>query len=263
MKTRQGSRQPFPELRKDLRGMRYPAYVEPKLDGELNWFMPDKDEPHLINKSGKIRYSFPIAYELSSINVKLLGELYWRGGTAGALYEFLKHQTDDELKFMAFDVDLPLPYLERHKWLVENVRGMPHVITPLSVMALNEAQVYELYKQYADDMHYEGAVVKSFDSRLIMGVCPWVKIKKKDNLDLMIVAIDPTLERIEVQVPVDAVQVMAYGKKLSHTCGVKVPNKIKATLKVGDIVEIEHQGILSKGGLRHPVFVRRRDDKCV
>ncbi|MDD5496765.1 MAG: hypothetical protein PHP46_06705, partial [Candidatus Omnitrophica bacterium] len=63
----------------------------------------------------------------------------------------------------------------------------------------------------------------------------------------------PAQERIEV---------LVHNGANSKPVGVKVMNKVKATLKVGDIVEIEHQGILSQGGLRHPVFVRLREDKC-
>ncbi|MDD5428765.1 MAG: hypothetical protein PHI58_06005 [Candidatus Omnitrophica bacterium] len=248
-----GDRQAFPELRGDLRAIRYPAYVEPKIDGELNWFIPGTQFPYLINKSGKIRYSFPITKELSHINKRLLGELHWQDGKAKALYDFLEHQTDNELNFAVFDVDLPLPYLDRHKWLIENISTTKHVNVVLAIMALNKDQAIELYNKYVDEMGYEGAVIKSIDSRFIMGVSPWVKLKNKETLDLKIVSIDPTQERIEV---------LVHNGASSKPVGVKVMNKIKATLKVGDIVEIEHQGILSKGGLRHPVFIRRRDDKC-
>ena len=43
--------------------------------------------------------------------------------------------------------------------------------------------------------------------------------------------------------------------------GVKVCNKDKALLKVGDDVKIEHQGVLSNGGLRHPVFKGRCNEQ--
>ena len=250
-----GDRQAFPELRGDIRSMRYPAYVEAKCDGELNWFKPDKES--LINKSGKIRYSFPITKELSHIKHKLLGELYWGDGKAGALYEFLKHQTDDELKFMVFDVDIPGTYFERRMWLIEHISPTPHVRIVDASRVLTKDDIEPHYDYYVHNLRYEGIVVKSGDSRLIMGICPWVKMKNKETSDLPVAYIDPTMERIDVWVQ------LSDDNHIGKMCGVKVMNKVKATLKIGDIVEIEHQGILSQGGLRHPVFIRRRDDKCV
>jgi len=252
MRISKGDRQAFPELRGDLRAMRYPAWVEAKVDGELNWFVPGKEFPYLINKSGKIRYSFPITKELSHINKRLLGELHWQDGKAKALYDFLEHQTDDELNFTVFDVDLPLPYLERRSWLIENVSPTAHVrlVDASRIMSKDDVRLH--YEHYVNVLGYEGIVVKSGDSRFIMGVSPWVKLKKKETLDLEVISIDPTQERIEI---------LVHNGPTSKPVGVKVMNKVKATLKVGDIVEIEHQGILSKGGLRHPTFLRKREDK--
>ena len=70
-------------------------------------------------------------------------------------------------------------------------------------------------------------------------------MKKKDENGYHIVVIDPTRERIEVRVN-SAIH--------SRNVGVKVPNDVKKTLMIGQIARIEHQGILSGGGLRHPVF---------
>jgi ATP-dependent DNA ligase len=238
----------LPELRGKLETLRYPAYVEPKIDGEPNWFVNDKGTCHLINKSGKIRLSCPITEELRHIEHRLLGELCWGDGKAGSLYELLKHQTDDRLKFMVFDVDLPRSYIQRHRWLQQHVNTTNHVNVIQNYLAYTKVNVMYFYN-YLVNNGYEGAVVKSHDSRLIVGPCPWIKIKKKETLDLKVVQISTTQERIEV----------LCGEK---RVGAKCLDKYKKNLKVGDIVEIEHQGVLDGGGLRHPVFIRKRDDKC-
>ena len=152
-----GDRQAFPELRGDIRSMRYPAYVEAKCDGELNWFKPD--EECLINKSGKIRSSFPITKELSHIKHKLLGELYWGDGKAGALYEFLKHQTDDELKFMVFDVDIPGTYFDRRMWLIDNISPTPHVRIVDASRALTKEDIERNYDYYVHCLRDRKSVV--------------------------------------------------------------------------------------------------------
>lgn len=244
-----GKPQQIPELRGQLETLRYPAYVEAKIDGEPNWFKNDNGTCHLINKSGKIRLSCPITEELKHIEYPLLGELYWGDGKAGSLYELLKHQTDDRLKFMVFDVDLPRPYIQRRRWLRRYIKATDHVSVIDNYLAYSAVNVMYFYN-YLTSNGYEGVVVKSHDSRLIMGPCPWIKIKKKETIDLKVVAISSTQERIEV---------LNNDKRV----GVKCLNKDKVNLKVGDVVEIEHQGVLSGDGLRHPVFIRKRDDKCV
>ena len=40
----------------------------------------------------------------------------------------------------------------------------------------------------------------------------------------------------------------------SKIVGCKLVNKYKPFVKIGDTVEIEHMGVLSGGGLRHPVY---------
>lgn len=253
-----GKPQQFPEINGHFETMRYPVYVEEKYDGITNWLIvpsihdPEIDGiegPYLINGNGKITFDLPITreIEMSSNPYRLLGELHYRDGRAGDFYK-LKGADEDDLKFTAFDVDLSLAYSDRRKWLVENIKATRHIHLALAVMALNKEQVLEVYNSCVK-MGMEGVVVKSFDSRLIMGSCPWVKIKKTETLDLKVVSISPNQERIEV----------LHG---NIRVGVKCVNKYKRDLKVGDIVEIEHKGVLEGGSLRHPVFKRLREDKC-
>lgn len=253
-----GKPQRFPEICGKLETIRYPVYVEEKLDGATNWLVipsiydPELDGiegPYLINGNGKIITDLPITREIEMLAnpYRLLGELHYRDGRAGDFYK-LKGADDDDLKFTIFDVDVPLPYSERRKWIIENIKTSRHIRIVLGVMALNKEQVLEVYNSIIK-LGMEGAVVKSFDSRLIMGPCPWVKLKKTETLDLKVALINSNQERIEV----------LHG---NIRVGVKCLNKYKNDLKVGDIVEIEHRGILEGGSLRSPVFLRKRDDKC-
>lgn len=248
-----GNPQPFPELRGKLGHMRYPAYVEPKIDGELNWFKVIKGEPYLINKSGKMRSDFPAVIELDEMlenDSNLLGELHWGDGKSGDLYEFLKHQKDDELQFTVFDVDMPGTYEERRVWLENNIKKAKHVDLVKKSKCLAKDWISLWYTDYITE-GYEGIVVKPADSRLVMGPCSWVKMKHRETLDCMVENISTTQDRIEVRTKLN---------KAGAICGVKCTKASKSTLRAGDIVEIEHQGILSGGGLRHPVFIRKKGD---
>ena len=76
---------------------------------------------------------------------------------------------------------MPLPYLDRRMWLLDNVLPTPHVHVVDATRVMTKDEVKLNYDCYVKGLHYEGIVVKSGDSRLIMGVCPWVKIKKKET----------------------------------------------------------------------------------
>lgn len=260
-----GKPQRFPELNGKIETIRYPVYVEPKIDGITNWlYLPslndsgdgDIEGPYLVNGNGKTLFDLPIAREIEMTYVphRLLGELYCGEGKAGDFYK-IKGASENDLKFKVYDIDMAGTYEERSKWLDAHIKDTDHVKLIRQYRCTSRTYVDYYFKEFIGQ-GYEGIVVKSFDSRLIMGPCPWVKMKNKETLDLKVSSISKTQERIEVLVPL-------IDKAGSIICGVKVMNKIKATLKVGDIVEIEHLGRLDNGNLRSPVFKRLREDKCV
>ena len=67
----------------------------------------------------------------------------------------------------------------------------------------------------------------------------WVKLKHRRTADCKIHAIDPILERMDIEFR-------------NRTVGCKLPHKYKSGVSVGDVVEIEHMGVLTGDGLRHP-----------
>jgi ATP-dependent DNA ligase len=230
----------FPELRGSLAALKYPVFVEPKLDGELNMW----DGTHLINKYGRLRNDFPAVNNLPN-NCCIIGELYVGEGKAGALYELLSQKESDTLNFTAFDILskngislTALALVERREELLDTGA----IVIP-ALMAHNKEEVMEHYKLFVA-MGYEGAVAKSIYGAYIEGPCAWVKLKHKDRNNLIVCQVSPTQERIEV----------IHG---NVGVGVKCCNKDKVNIKVGDTVEIEHQGVLASGSLRHPVFIRR------
>lgn len=257
---------PYPHI--DGKTWAYPCYAENKKDGEANIY----SNGVLISKaSGRIRYDCPITNLLSQIvdnDTILFGELHWEDGKAGALYDFLSHAFDDKLKFTIFDVHNPkwtenMSYEDRKEWLMTNIREHPiykknnyevgTVRIPSPNYIENEAMLTELIQKNKDE-GWEGLVIKQPDSLLyaiggkgiIVSQQHWVKIKHKTTGDYEVRSISPTQERMEVWV----------GDKVKgRTVGVKLVNKYKPFVNVGDIVEIEHQGVLSSGGLRHPTFL--------
>jgi hypothetical protein len=214
----------------------YPCYAEVKLDGEFNMYRNGT----LTNRSGKVR-------EWNCLpnvppDVTLLGELHYGEGKWGQLYDLLSRENKDDLHFTAFDiVNGMLPYAARRTELLRL-----NIPTSTSYYCHNEESAENAFNNAVAD-GYEGVVYKVPFTLLING--GWVKRKKKETADLEVIGVDPTSERIEVRV------------NDSTTGGVKCPYRYKRSISVGDIVEVEHQGMLTGGGMRHAVFVRKRSDK--
>ncbi len=256
--------QDYPQLRGSLAHIRYPALAEAKFDGEFNHcyiHTPAQDECWLINKGGRTRSHFPVTDSIKQIILKpavLIGELCHGMGAAGALYDLLKNQESDDLHFMIFDIIMydneslsDWSLMDRLELLGKLLSSPPVDGTGLYIskprMMYSEKDVTDLFKR-AVEQKLEGIVVKNLHSRFMYGPCDWVKIKAKDTSDFKVIMIDPNAERIGIEAKTPT------GHMSWIEVGVKVPDKEKKLLNLGDIVHIEYQGILPSGSLRHPVF---------
>ncbi len=260
-----------PELRASAKATRmYPAFVEPKLDGEFCYVKIGKEinECFTINKYGKIRMNFPALLDIKKFlchdfglkhhTATFLAELHFSRGKRGDLQHLLKLKDFDGLNITCFDVieidgvdlrDEPLFY--RKERLMEFLPTSKNVIYGPYINCTyveNEKQAFDLYKVFINN-GWEGVVVKPIESKLVMGPCEWAKIKEKDRNLYQVMKIDETAERMNIIVPFKA------------SVGIRLANKYKKYVKVGDWVEIEHQGVLPSGSLRHAMLVPKPEWK--
>ena len=232
--------------------VKFPCYAEIKYDGEYNVYKDGK----FINKNGKERKDLKALEELSECESVLVGELVYQSGRHGSLYELLEHKNDPDLIFAVFDIiehkgqDLRrTKYTERRNLLKEAIPETDHVKIIPSINIEDKETLDMIFKVATNVFKFEGLVIKQGDSTLRTNKTTWIKLKNKDTADLLVTKVDDTSERMEVRV------------NSNRICGVKLCAKYKESVKVGDIVEIEYQGVLSGGGLRSPVFLRKRYDK--
>ena len=258
----------IPELRGTFGSLRYPCFGEIKYDGEAVVVMYDISWPDRIittNKYGTMRSEWSKLDSLADIleekNIKkalFLGELFYKTGEAGALYDLLSHKEDDDLNIKLYDVvhiindsemkGSEATLMDRKEILTKLFYNTDFLVTSKIIESKDAALIYF---DAMTIIGYEGVVFKPFDGKLITGPCAWVKMKKKDQNDYPVVLIDPTLERIEVKV----ITVRANMTITEVNVGVKCVNKFKKNLKIGDTVTIEHLGVLDSGSLRNPVFI--------
>ncbi len=270
MKLTKGSQYPNqpPELRGALNNMRYPAFAEQKYDGEFTWIVITTEnltrKIHTVNKYGTERRDFPALNELLECTegveqAVLMAELYYGDGTNGSLYKLLSNKQSDDLNIKVFDIAEYDNEDIRHKPLIDRKELLYSLLSKKPMYLLKEKVVQDMQEVQAffelctETGKFEGIVVKPMDSPLIYGPCNWVKIKDKDQTAYPVVLIDAVKERIEVVCPV-------AGTTKTINVGVKVSNKDKATLSIGDMVIIEHQGVLESGSLRHPVFISKEGE---
>lgn len=245
-----------PELRGSIDNIKYPAMVDLKRDGaftyvaltDKGWLQIGKntDQNQLITR----KYMHIFA-----------GEHCSGDGLNGELYDLLKRPSNTRVWvfdiLVAGGIDIrDRPYIDRIETLATIINALSSSIIRSSSIAfdLSSLALVNSHEETramflgAVQRKFEGVVVKPLDARWVTGPCSMVKLKAKDRTVYEVHYIDPTKERIEITVPFP-------GSINPAVCGVKVSNKLKPTLKVGDKVEIEHQGVLAYGGLRHPVFI--------
>lgn len=241
-----------------MQSLRYPCLAELKYDGEAEILINHAGKWAIINKYGTMRTQWKLLDEIClrvPTDISLIGELTYRQGLAGALYDLLSNKENEaELTIKVFDIygekHRHLSLLDRKEMLISMIDRQYLGDTCLIE---NKAHLEEYFK-LAAEAGWEGIVAKNLDSPFVVGPCTWVKMKKKDQINFPVISIDKTKERIEV-----SVTTLRGTGHISTKVGVKVCNRIKSTLQVGDLVTIEHQGILASGSLRHPVFVKKWD----
>lgn len=245
--------------------MRYPAFVEVKVDGEFQFIhlvAEDYGKSFCVNKYGNAKNGFPalnvLVDKFDRHTAVLLGELYYKDGKAGQFYDMQANQDDTSgLQLAVFDclmvdnVDLRGQSLLDRKEMINEI-GLQLWTVPVCI-AENRVDVDMMYSENLVD-GWEGIVVKPIDSTLVLGPCIWVKMKHKDQTDYIVSFIDPTKERIEVSVPIANTPRIVF-------VGVKAPNRYKRHIRIGDMVTIEHQGVLASGSLRHPVLIAKKEWK--
>jgi ATP-dependent DNA ligase len=255
---------PIPELRGSIEGMGYPAFGEIKYDGEFTFIVYSDGNIATLNKYHKIRTDFP---ELTGIRNQLaqsckaavlLAELYYGEGKRNALYDLNSNKESDTLRLSVFDLLECDGTTLTWEPLIERKEMLSLILPAYSIfpkVLKDKGEAIEFFNWTVDN-GYEGAVIKSMDSHLVSGPCSWVKMKMKDRSDYKVTLVDQSKERIEVSVPI------ATHNTCGHvSVGVKAALRYKRHINVGDLVTIEHQGVLDSGSLRHPVLIPKKEWK--
>lgn len=174
--------------------IKYPAFVQPKLDGFRCISDPNKS---LWTRTRKPYVSVPHIVEALPEDVRLDGELYNHSYKAN--FEKISHlvnqKTDpadghEVVEYHVYDVNMPGTFAERHEWLKKNLPKRKPFVLVETIEVKNEDELMEAFEHYLS-LGYEGAMVRNADA-------PYVgkrsydlqKIKEFDDDEFPIVGIE-------------------------------------------------------------------------
>lgn len=256
----------------------HPFYIlQPKYDGERTFLIADKNDVYIINRYGTIYRDLPICRE-EFRDVVIDGELI---SINGDLYSFLRDRVNnrENIVLMAFDIleygDMDLrskSYMERINYLYNVINGKRFVKATPTHKVKNKCEIIKLFNKYVSE-GYEGVVVKSPANYY----SKWIKLKKKETIDLVIIGIKKTRSYMEYGVAESFLVGDKTLKPITHvSSGLTKKEKMMLTeillknmvyedreniyVKPKIVLEIEYQEKLNNG-LRHPRIKRIRWDK--
>lgn len=202
----------------------------------------------------------------------------------------------DMLTWEQFDKVGPVerPYVERRACVADMVRATQHLGDKLAMTEIQVARSHEeiqaIYQGHRAAGH-EGSMVKKLDGFYHKKKChEWLKLKNEDTEDLPVIGVyqgqaggkyENTIgglivDRNSVEVRVSGISDADRAEMWAlwlQTCaavdldpavgykGVTPPLSGKPGCLLGRLIEVEYHEVTPDGSLRHPRFIRWRDDK--
>ena len=157
---------------------KYPAALQPKLDGNRSMSRRKDEEVVLSSREGKVQDFVPhINAELKPYlidGVTLDGELYCHGASLQTINSWIKKNRPESMQIKYFLYDMPeIPGLEDpiqkdriealEKFFADNLTGLEHVAL-LPTHIVNSDEEVMQYHDYYVGLGYEGVMVRNLDA---------------------------------------------------------------------------------------------------
>jgi DNA ligase-1 len=269
----------------DLTHLRYPCYVQPKLDGFRAIYHPDHG---FISRSGKsfrnknLEEYFKSLKQLGSF--VLDGELYIKGepfqnltstvNKEGAEINNLKYYVYDCVPLVSFDKQeaKDLPYEVRirtlRKVLNEDIQDYVKVIDLQTDLVSSPKEIKDLYSDYLKQ-GYEGVIIRRKDGNYKFGRSTLrggelIKLKPFQSADLPVIDFYEGEGQFEGSLG-GIICMLNNGLNVRVGSGFTIDNRRdiwdNKDKYFGKTVEVKYMEETEDGNLRHPIFMRWREDK--
>lgn len=267
----------------------WPMTVEPKLDGVRCLAIATAGDVEFVSRTGRAFTSFDHLKEPLMDAIKAWEKVSGRFGgvvldgevVSGSFNKTVsevrkKETAAKDAKFFAFDV-LPLedfkvadlidvPFKDRRdtlrKFLKHFDKEAPFKLLPSYLV--NSVEEIHLYNAKFRSKKLEGTIVKDRDAPYKKSRSHgWLKIKGEETIDVRVTGVFEGTGKYEGQlgglvVDVDGVDVRVGG---GFSDGQRVDFWNDQGSVVGRLIEVEYHEKTPDGSLRHPRFIRFRDDK--
>lgn len=176
--------------------------------------------------------------------------------TPGALSPALNYVVFDVLQIRG--ADIRRTPLRSRRQILDMIEWQAHVCTVPFGAASKQAHMRFL------ELGMEGSVCKLESAPYTNGrSTAWVKVKLVETIDCTVVGFKPG--EGEFKGMVGALEVQLPDGTRTHASGMTKVERMDMTTRseawLNEVVEIEHNGVLTSGKVRHPRFLRKRDDR--
>ncbi len=214
-----------------------------------------------INKWDKL----PLHIQDSATEFPIDGEIYVPGKEASDVSTGLKHRSED-LKFIGFRLVLEELEPLEHIHTLEDLE----IPTPRLLVALDSFSLYHSLAEISEQILIKKAKTEKLEGWILKErykIPTWWKVKVVDTYDLIVTSLTwPLSGRNKIQGWIKSLGCSAYVagelKEVANVSGMVDKVRCQVTEKdIGRVIEVKANLLASKGRLRHPRFIRWRDDK--
>lgn len=186
----------------------------------------------------------------------LLGELYVPNQPASCVKSEIANYTG-KLRWACYAI-VETPGKDIFYWAKQDLHAVQVVCERYGIPMVPFTDYNSLNRPHPSDItppELEGVMLK--ESNLV----GWYRYKRKKTIDCIITKVNYGEGKYHGMI--GSFTVATYeGCEIAHVSG--MTDKVRATSPsewIGKVIEVEYQQVLSRGRLRHPVFLRVRDDK--
>lgn len=260
-----------------VKDVRFPAMVQPKLDGHRAIVTKQNGEMMMYSRQGKeIRTMDHILVHLDLVMNEgefLDGELYLHGKALQNIGSFIKKEQlgSADVEFWVYDIMKDASYDKRYAMLQAKLANVNRIARIHLLQAYNVASMDEAMDMFDDFVAkgYEGAILRLLDAGYEAGFRSrnLLKIKPFDDNEFEIIGVKEGKDRIvnDVDLKVAIFEcVTPDGKEFEVTAPGDMYAKDEAWKNrksfIGKFVTVKHSGYTVDKKPWHPVAMRIRED---
>ena len=252
------------DYKKEAKKVKFPCYVQPKLDGMRSL---GTEEEGFTSRTGKAIDTLNHISLLGIGDAILDGELYTHGISFQENMRLIKKYRPGEtekVKYHVYDMVMDAPFAERYLTLHALTQGMEHIEVVHTQRIHSHEELVEVHQQYLS-LGYEGTMIRHSEEGYEVNKRSSQLLKYKDFLDeaYEIVDVVPSESRPEQGV------VVCYSVRAGarFNCGMKFSHEQREVILrdkenfIGQTAEVRFFELTDSGLPRFPVCVGFRLDK--